>query len=298
MVKPKKSEIGVWKTVEVKGHRKHQKEKLKHIHEELPAKPKRQKNVNDASRPKHRKHQSQRFHDRNRQWNNFPTSMPFLSHGSPILMPCGSYYSMPYSYESWYYDSYMPPLPRCLCPNYITYRNPAFSKPSPTNNDRFDQKDRSIQKKKHKVIKQVYHVKKDGRLNKNPDLTHDKEKPTVEETSVTPIDQIVPGNNLASSDIVEQETSSAGGQEQKARARSAKTGLTGLKTGMTGLSGKFAKNSKNKKKGRPSFEELLAKYEKSQKFRFDTSDRKAMLKKYRPLLLIKLFAIAILLQEI
>jgi len=31
---------------------------------------------------------------------------------------------------------------------------------------------------------------------------------------------------------------------------------------MTGLSGKFAKNSKNKKKGRPSFEELLAKYEK------------------------------------
>ena len=47
MVKLKKSEIGVWKIVEVKGHRKHQKEKLKHIHEELPAKPKRQKNVND-----------------------------------------------------------------------------------------------------------------------------------------------------------------------------------------------------------------------------------------------------------
>ena len=78
MVKPKKSEIGVWKTVEVKGRRKHQKEKLKHIHEELPAKPKRQKNVNDASRPKHPKHLSQRFHDRNRQWNKFPTSMPFF----------------------------------------------------------------------------------------------------------------------------------------------------------------------------------------------------------------------------
>ena len=91
------------------------------------------------------------------------------------------------------------------------------------------------------MIKQVYHVKKDGRLNKNPDLTQDKEKPTVEETSVTPIDQIVPGNNLASSDIVEQETSSAGGQEQKTGARSEKTSLTGLKTGLTGLSRNFAK---------------------------------------------------------
>jgi hypothetical protein len=50
---------------------------------------------------------------------------------------------------------------------------------------------------------------------KNPDLTQDKEKPTVEETSVTPIDQIVPGNNLASSDIVEQEKSSAGGKNKR-----------------------------------------------------------------------------------
>ena len=91
------------------------------------------------------------------------------------------------------------------------------------------------------MIKQVYRVKKDGRLNKNPDLTQDKEKPTIEETSVTPIDQIVPGNNLASSDIVEQETSSAGGQEQNTGARSAKTSLIGLKTGLTGLSRNFAK---------------------------------------------------------
>ena len=35
MVKPKKPEISVWKTVEVKGHRKHQKEKPKPIHREL-----------------------------------------------------------------------------------------------------------------------------------------------------------------------------------------------------------------------------------------------------------------------
>ena len=86
----------------------------------------------------------------------------------------------------------MPSLPIYLCPNYITYREPAISKPSPTNNGRFDPKNRLVQKKKHMVIKQVYRVKKDGRLNKKSDLTQDKEKPTVEETSVTPIDQTVP----------------------------------------------------------------------------------------------------------
>ena len=52
MVKPKKPEIGVWKTVEAKGRKKHQKEKPKLIHGELPAKTKRQINVNDASRSK------------------------------------------------------------------------------------------------------------------------------------------------------------------------------------------------------------------------------------------------------
>jgi len=41
-----------------------------------------------------------------------------------------------------------------------------------------------MQKNKHKVIKQVYRVKRDGRLNKNSDLTLGKEKPVVEEQSV------------------------------------------------------------------------------------------------------------------
>ena len=68
----------------------------------------------------------------------------------------------------------MPSLPRYLYPEYITYREPAISKPSPTINDRFDEKDRSIQEKKYKVIEQVYRVKKDVRLNKNSDLTQDK----------------------------------------------------------------------------------------------------------------------------
>jgi hypothetical protein len=48
-------------------------------------------------------------------------------------------------------------------------------------NDHFDQKNRSTQKNKCKVIKQVYHVKKDGRLNKNSDLTLDIEKPNTKE---------------------------------------------------------------------------------------------------------------------
>ena len=41
----------------------------------------------------------------------------------------------------------MPSLPRYLYPEYITYREPAISKPSPTINDRFDEKDRSMKKK-------------------------------------------------------------------------------------------------------------------------------------------------------
>ena len=92
----------------------------------------------------------------------------------------------------------MPSLPTYLCPNYITYRETAISKPSLTNNDRFVQKNRFVQKKKYKVIKQVYHVKKDGRLNKNPDLTLDKEKPIVKETSASSVDQIVFNGNQIS----------------------------------------------------------------------------------------------------
>jgi len=50
-----------------------------------------------------------------------------------------------------------------------------------------------------------------------------------------------------------------GGQDQKKGARSSQTGL---KTRLTGPSGNSGKNSRNaKKKGRPSFKELLAKYE-------------------------------------
>ena len=55
--------------------------------------------------------------------------------------------------------------------------------------------------------------------------------------------------------------SALGGQEQKKDARSAQTGLTGLETGPTGPSRISKKNSRNNKKERPSFKQLLAKYE-------------------------------------
>ena len=50
MVKPKKPEIGVWKTVQAKGHSKHQKAKPKPIGEFL-AKPQKQRDGKDASWP-------------------------------------------------------------------------------------------------------------------------------------------------------------------------------------------------------------------------------------------------------
>ena len=152
-------------------------------------------NVNDASQLKNSKQAKsgpkQKFYDQNRRWNTFPTSMSFSSYGSPMIVPWGTYFGMPYSHAPWFHNSYMSFLPTYLCPNYITYREPLISEPSPTDNDRFVQKNRepvisepsttimtvlfrknrSVQKKKYKVIKQVYRVKKDGRLNKNSDLT-------------------------------------------------------------------------------------------------------------------------------
>ena len=112
------------------------------------------------------------------------------------------------------------------------------------------------------MIKQVCHVKRDGRLNKNPDLTQEIEKPTIEKISATPVNQIVPNGNLASSDIAQQETRSAGGQDQKKSAGTAKTGLTGHEIGLTGPSGDFWNSPKITTRKKPSFEELLRKYQK------------------------------------
>ena len=143
MVKPKKAKIGVWKTVQAKCQSKHRKAKPKPIGE-FPAKPQKQRDAKDASWPNKSKQPRSspkcQFSDKNRQWNNFSTSMPFPSYGSPMNMPWGADFSLPYSCAPWFHISYMPPLPTYLCPNYITYREPAIGKPSPTINDRFDEK--------------------------------------------------------------------------------------------------------------------------------------------------------------
>jgi hypothetical protein len=125
-------------------------------------------------------------------------------------------------------------------------------------NDRFDQKNRSTCKTKRKVIKQVYHVKKDGRLNKNSDLTLDIEKPTIEKSSA---DQVVPNNEHVTNNIAEQQSCSAGGQHDLKVAGSHGTSLTGVLTGLTGLtrnSGRFINIPPNSKvvKKEPSFAEL------------------------------------------
>ena len=82
----------------------------------------------------------------------------------------------------------MTSLPKFLCLDYITYRESTIGKPSSAINDHFDEKDRSIQKKKYKVIKQVYRVKKDRRLNINSDLTLDKKSRLLKSNR---IDQLV-----------------------------------------------------------------------------------------------------------
>ena len=96
-----KPEIGVWKTVEAKGHKKNQKEKPKPIHRELSAKSKRQINVNDASRPKNFKQpkfaSKHKFHKQNRQCSNPHISMPFPSYGFPMNMSWGVNFSLLYS---------------------------------------------------------------------------------------------------------------------------------------------------------------------------------------------------------
>ena len=98
-----------------------------------------------------------------------------------------------------------------------------------------------MQKKKHKVTKQVNRVKKDGRLTKNSDLTLDKEKLTIEETSASFVDQIVLNGDHNSKNIAEQKLSSAGGQDDLKVTGSEGTSLTGGQTGLTGHARNFGR---------------------------------------------------------
>jgi hypothetical protein len=76
------------------------------------------------------------------------------------------------------------------------------------------------------VIKQVYHVKKDGRLNKNSDLTFDIEKPHIEKSSASSTDQIAPNDKHISKNIAKQKSCSAGGKDNLKVVGSEGTGQT------------------------------------------------------------------------
>ena len=95
-------------------------------------------------------------------------------------------------------------------------------------------------------------------MNKNSDLTQDKEKPTVEEISASSIDKIVPDIEHVSNNMAKQQLSSAGEQDKKEKTDDKPTGLTGTQTGLTGATSESESSSKSKM--RPSFKELLAKY--------------------------------------
>ena len=81
------------------------------------------------------------------------------------------YFNMHYSYPPWSYNSYMLFSSRYFYSDYITYKVMEINKSPPANNDHFNHKNWSVQKKKHKLTKQFYRVKKDGRLSRNSDLT-------------------------------------------------------------------------------------------------------------------------------
>ena len=137
----------------------------------------------------------------------------------------------------------MPFPPRYFCSDYITYKESAIKKSPPNSNDCFNHKNRSVQKKTHKATKQVYHVKKDGRLGKNSDLTQRIEMSTVEETSASSVEQIDPNVEYVSNNIAEQKPSSAGRQDDLKATGSDGTGLTGVPTGLTGTTGLTGANT-------------------------------------------------------
>ena len=168
-----------------------------------------------------------------------------------MCMLCGLYFYMPYSVQQGLIILGCRLLIVILV-KIMLFIEPVINESSLRNNDRFHQRDRSMQKNKHKVIKQVYCVKRDGRLNKNSDLTLGKEKPVVEEQSVNSIDEIILHDDHGSNNIVEQCSNSAGGQDKKKKADNKSTGLTGHSGGLTGLTGAPSKSGNSSKiKTRP-----------------------------------------------
>ena len=120
------------------------------------------------------------------------------------------------------------------------------------------------------MTKQVYRVKKDGRLTKNSDLTLDKEKPIVEEIPANFVDQFVSNRDHTSKNIAKQKPSSVGRQDGLKVTSSDGTGLTGLQTGLIHFARNFGRDQcvtprSKEMKNKSNFAELLYKYQKISK---------------------------------
>jgi hypothetical protein len=81
-----------------------------------------------------------------------------------------------YPYSSWGWFDQEAHVPSYFIPQYVEYAAPRHSERSLSCKDRFDQNWSRAQPKK-KVVKQVYHVKYDGRKKKNSDLNSITKKP-------------------------------------------------------------------------------------------------------------------------
>ena len=88
-------------------------------------------------------------------------------------------------------------------------------------------------------------------------MTLDKEKPVVEEQSDSSISKIVHNDDSDSNNVVEQCSSSAGGQDKSNHIGSDRTGLTSLSN-----RSELKKSGGAKNRTKPTFEELLDKYKK------------------------------------
>ena len=94
----------------------------------------------------------------------------------PIPMSYGPQPTYFYPYSSWGWFDEEAHVPSYFRSQYIEYSTPRYSERSLSYKDHFDQNQSGAQPKK-KVVKQVYHVKYDGRKKKSSDLNLTIEKP-------------------------------------------------------------------------------------------------------------------------
>jgi hypothetical protein len=168
------------KTDRGKGHDKQRSRRPKLSFEEHLSKYEKVAEVNVINWPK--KVQSSKLppKHKSREWN----WQRNRSHAAAIYFPFEqlipmSYGSQPtyfHPYSSWGWFDQETHVSPYFRPHYIEYAAPRYSKRSSSCKDHFDQNQFRAQPKK-RVVKQVYHVKKDGHKDKSLDLNSTIEKP-------------------------------------------------------------------------------------------------------------------------